>query len=56
MIDRILCSPFSCPATVNIMPYDRKANDLDRFCLPIADLRVYKYRVEEAAVENHHAS
>ena len=34
-IDRILCPPFSFPATVNVMPCHRKANAGDSFC-PLA--------------------
>ena len=31
MIDRILCSPFSCPATVSVMPCHGKAYAQDSF-------------------------
>ena len=45
MIDRILCSPFSRPATVNVTTHDRKANARDKFCpRAVAGVRTYTER------------
>ena len=54
-IDGILCSPFSCPATVIAMPRTRKAS-WEQFLPMGCRWCAHKYRVAEAAVEKHPAS